>query len=83
MNIEKTDRSVDVRGQLCPYPVIEMKLALKRLGDGQVLEVLTDYEPTVRTTVPAFCERANYPFTINELERKTWQVLIQKHTEPR
>jgi hypothetical protein len=47
MNIEKIDRSVDVRGQLCPYPVIEMKLALKRLGPHRLRADRQDDRPGV------------------------------------
>ena len=80
MAFERIDRTVDVRGQLCPYPLIEIKLALKRLAQGQVLEVLTDYEPAVTTTVPAFCEKTGDSFEVVEIKRKNWRVLIQKGT---
>ena len=78
MDMAKADRTIDVQGQICPYPAIEIKLALKRLAEGQALEVLTDYEPTVRTTVPALCERAGYPFEVTEIRRNAWRVLIRK-----
>ena len=80
MALEKIDHTLDVRGELCPYPLIEIKVALKRLERGQVLEVLTDYEPTAKTTVPAFCAKTGYPFELTEAERNLWRVVIQKNT---
>lgn len=79
MAFEKTDHTLDVRGQICPYPLIEIREALRKLAQGQVLEVLTDYEPTVKTTVPAFCEKKGYPFKTVEVERKVWRVVIEKN----
>ena len=38
---KKADRSIDVRGQMCPYPTLAVRQALRTM-DGQVLEVLID-----------------------------------------
>jgi TusA-related sulfurtransferase len=78
MDFDSIDRTVDVRGQICPYPIIEIKAALKKLAEGQVLELLTDHEPAVRTTVPAFCGKVGYPYDVRALDRKNWRALIRK-----
>ncbi len=78
MALDRPDVTLDVRGNICPYPLIEIKRALTRLQDAQLLEVLTDSEPTVRTTVPAFCERAGHHFTVTETGRQEWRVLIRR-----
>jgi len=76
--IVKTALVIDVRGQICPYPLIGIKEAMKKLAAGQVLAVRTDYEPTVHTTIPSFCEKKGYPFEIRESEKNSWLALIQK-----
>ena len=78
MSLENADRSIDVRGEICPYPTIRIKETLKKLTPGQVLEVLTDYEPAVRITVPGFCFQAGHGFEVVELDRKSWRVRIRK-----
>lgn len=40
---------LDVRGKMCPMPLLETKRKLEELKVGDVLEVLTDYEPATRT----------------------------------
>ncbi len=82
MDPDKVDRTVDVRGHICPYPLIELKVALKGIEPGMVLAVLTDSEPTVRTTVPAFCKKTGHSFEVNEVDRKFWRVLIKKSARP-
>ncbi|MEW6365713.1 MAG: sulfurtransferase TusA family protein [Acidobacteriota bacterium] len=82
MDFDKIDRTVDVRGHICPYPLIELKVALKGIEPGMVLAVLTDSEPTVRTTVPAFCGKTGHLFEIAEVEKKFWRVLIKKRARP-
>ncbi len=80
MNLEKAARLVDVRGQICPYPLIEIKQGMKNLAEGQVLEIVTDYEAAVMTTIPAFCEKTGYLYELNQAGNKTWRVLIVKST---
>jgi TusA-related sulfurtransferase len=72
-------KSIDVKGQICPYPLIAIKNALKELQGGQVLEVHTDWEPTVKETAPGLCRKLNYPIeTIRDEAAKCWRVYIQK-----
>ncbi len=75
---EKTDRSIDVRGKICPYPTLAIRQALQSMK-GQVLEVLIDYEPAVATTLPAFCRRAGYAMEVARAGNAAWKVRITKH----
>ncbi len=55
-----------------------IKKALAEIDPGQVLEVESDYEPTVRTTIPALCEKRGYPVEIHAAGKQAWRVLIRK-----
>jgi tRNA 2-thiouridine synthesizing protein A len=77
MSGEKADRSIDVRGQICPYPTLAIRRALQSM-DGRVLEVLIDYEPTVATTLPAFCRKAGYALEVARAGTGCWRVSIIK-----
>jgi TusA-related sulfurtransferase len=79
MALTKADRTIDVCGQICPYPQIIIKETLKKLKPGEVLEVKIDYEPTVRTTIPAFCNKKGYPFEIKQTDKQIWLAKIQKN----
>lgn len=49
----KPDRTLDVRGQICPMPVIETSKAIKEMDDGQILEVLSS-DPNSRSDIKAW-----------------------------
>jgi TusA-related sulfurtransferase len=53
MSRPKPDRTLDVRGQICPMPVIETSRAIKEMDIGQVLEVLTS-DPNSRSDIKAW-----------------------------
>ena len=76
--LERTNQVIDIRGKICPYTLIDTRDALKALTTGQVLEVMCDYEPAARTTIPNFCERKGYPIEIDELGDGTWLIRIQR-----
>jgi tRNA 2-thiouridine synthesizing protein A len=48
------DKSLDLRGKECPFTVMEIGKALKSLGAGKVLEVLSDRADLV-DDVKAWC----------------------------
>ena len=75
---EKVAQTVDIRGQICPYTLIETRDALKPLEKGQVLEVICDYEPAAKTTIPNFCEKKGYPLETQEDEANLWRLYIEK-----
>ena len=79
MTFTKADKVIDVCGQICPYPQIITKAALKKLRPGDVLEVKIDYEPAVRTSIPAFCDKKGYPYEIRQIDKQIWLAVIQKN----
>jgi TusA-related sulfurtransferase len=74
----KVDKQVDIRGQVCPYTLIETRDALKELSKGQVLQVVCDYEPAVETTIPNFCEKKGYPLETAVEGPNLWHLYIQR-----
>lgn len=75
---EKVVKSVDVRGQICPYPIIETRKALKEVKTGEVFEVITDNPPTANETLPHLCNTRKYPFEKLEIGAGVWKFFIRK-----
>ena len=78
MAVTKADASIDIKGLICPYTLIQTRDTLKGLEQGQVLKVVCDYEPAARTTIPAFCEKKGYPLEIVEEPAGSWHLFITK-----
>ena len=74
----RVDGKIDIRGLICPYTLIETRDALKKLQKGQILEVLCDYEPAAKTTIPGFCEKKSYPLETVEEQKNLWRLRITR-----
>lgn len=68
---------LDVRGEICPYPMLKAVEALPRLREGEELEVLTDHAPALQT-IPAYTQRLGYLTRIEEVEPGVWKVVVYK-----
>ena len=71
-------KAIDVKGQVCPYPIIATRGELKKLAVGDVLEVVTDNPPTANETMPALLASRNYPYERQEVSPGVWKFVIQK-----
>lgn len=74
----KPDAVEDLTGKTCPYTVMGARDALKPLSKGQVLEVITDYEPAAKESIPNFLNKKQYPYNVSEAGAGKWKFLIEK-----
>lgn len=78
MSETKVDKSIDVRGEVCPIPDVETKRALKSMESGQILEIMLDY-PLSKERIPEAVKReGNEVIEIDEVGSSEWKILIKK-----
>lgn len=71
----KIDKSIDIRGEVCPYTFVRTKLALENLSSGQILEVITNHKPAVRNVVRS-CENEGHAILESKRVNETDYLLI-------
>ncbi len=69
---------LDVRGYVCPYPVIYTKKALSRLEENGVLEVLIDNPPSCETVPKAASEEGHEVLGVEKVGEGVWKITIKK-----
>ena len=75
--MKKPDKVLDLRGEPCPEPQIEILKALEQLKEGQVLEIITDDEP-LQTSVPELCKSKGYPCEVQREGQTSFRIRIMK-----
>ena len=73
-----TVAKLDVRGEICPYPMMRTVSALKRLSaDEGTLEVVTDHAPALET-IPTQAARLGFHTHIAESGASEWRITITR-----
>ena len=74
-----TPTKLDVRGEICPYPMMRTVSALKKLsGDESTLEVVTDHPPALET-IPTQAARLGFRTDIEETGAAEWRLIITRN----
>jgi len=71
------DEELDVKGMVCPRPMVMTMTALKGMRSGQILKVTGD-DSSVKHSIPSLCERAGYQLLEQSEEIGTYIFVIQK-----
>jgi tRNA 2-thiouridine synthesizing protein A len=74
-------RQLDVRGEICPYPMMKASEELKKLPAGESLEVLTDHAPCL-TTIPWEAAKHSYRAEIVRVGDPEWRIMLTPASAP-
>jgi len=75
-----TLKQLDVRGEICPYPMMKTVQALKKLkADDLGLEVITDHAPALET-IPTQAARLGYSANIEETGSPEWKITLTRNS---
>jgi TusA-related sulfurtransferase len=71
-------RTLDVRGEICPYPLFEAKAAMGHLAAGGRLEVLIDY-PLALDNITRWATSAGHVVVeVSEVGRSEWRIVLER-----
>ena len=71
-------QTLDVRGEICPYPMMRTVSALKKLSaDEKVLEVVTDHAPAL-DTIPTQAARLGFKTEVEDVGGSEWRILLTR-----
>ena len=69
-------KQLDVRGEICPYPMMKASEALKKLSSGESLQVLTDHAPAL-STIPWEAAKQGYRASIERVGSPEWLITLE------
>lgn len=72
---------LDVRGEICPYPMMKTVEVLRTLSEGEALEVLTDHPPALES-IPFYTSRLGYRCAVEECAPGQWRIRITRAGAP-
>jgi len=73
----KPDETLDVRGEVCPYPDVKTQRKVKSMKPGQVLEVLVDYPLSVERIPRSMQKMGHEVLKVEKIGESEWRLLIR------
>ena len=67
---------LDVRGEICPYPMLKAVEAMKKLKGTDTVILFTDHAPCL-STIPPQAGRYGYTFQVEETGRADWTITLE------
>jgi tRNA 2-thiouridine synthesizing protein A len=77
----KVDKTLDIKGQVCPYTFVRSKLAIEKMNLGEVLEIITDHKPASENVPKSMENEGQKVLKIDQTSEKEWHIFVRKDRE--
>jgi len=68
---------VDVKGETCPIPLVEMRKALRKANEGDVIEIIGTHPASLKE-IPMAANALNVKIISEEQQGEVWTIKLQK-----
>jgi tRNA 2-thiouridine synthesizing protein A len=72
------DKSINIKGLVCPYTFVKAKLAIESMEIGQILEILLDYEEAARSIPKSMEDHGQKVLKVDKINATDWILQIRK-----
>ena len=76
MNKEHIQK-LDTLGLRCPEPVMMIRKTVRKMQQGEILEVIAD-DPATTRDIPSFCRFMDHTLLESHIEQTPYRYLIKK-----
>ena len=73
----KVDKTLDVKGEICPNPDVRTLTTLEKMEKGQILEVLVDYPLSVERIPRNVENRKHKVLKVEQVSGPEHRILIE------
>ena len=74
----EADKELDIRGEVCPFPWVHAKKAMKKLNVGQVLRIVGDHGPALKNIPGNFTDEGQTILKAEATGGVDWEILVRK-----
>ena len=72
--------SLDVRGEICPVPLVRAMEAMRAASTGRQIEMMTDFLPAVLTVTNAALKEG-WDINIRRMNLTEWRIFLSRAEE--
>ncbi len=72
------DKTLDVKGDVCPFPWVKAKKSLKKLKVGQILRIVGDHGPALKNIPRNFTDEGQTVLKAEPAGEVNWEIIVRK-----
>lgn len=69
--------TLDTSGKCCPMPMVEANKAIKKLAEGDVIQIIAT-DPGTLSDIPSWCERTGNELVSYSEQNSTYEYYVRK-----
>ncbi len=74
----KIDKTIDIKGQVCPYTFVRSKLAMEKMNVGEVLEIILDHRQAIENVPRSMENEGQKVLKVEQTGEKEWRIVVRK-----
>lgn len=74
----KADKTVNIKGLVCPYTFVKSKLAIEDMKVGEVLEITLDYPEATRSIPKSMQDHGHKILKLEQINETDWIIVVRK-----
>ncbi len=74
----KVDKTIDIKGQVCPYTFVRSKLAIEKMNVGEVLEIILDHKQAIENVPRSMENEGQKVLKVEQTGEKEWRIIVRK-----
>ena len=74
----KIDKTLDVKGEVCPFPWVKAKKSLNKLQVGQVLRIVGDHGPALKNIPRNFADEGQTVLKAERTGELDWEIVVRR-----
>lgn len=77
----KPDKSINIKGLVCPHTFVRAKLAVEGMDVGEVLEIILDYPEAANSIPKSMQDHGQTVISVDKINDTDWRLLIKKEVD--
>ena len=77
----KVDRTLDIKGQVCPLTFVRSKLAIEQMAIGEVLEIIVDHQASAVNVPRSMEQEGQTVLGVEQTAEAQWHLFVRKDRE--
>ncbi len=74
----RIDKTLDVKGEVCPFPWVKAKKSLNKLQVGQVLRIVGDHGPALKNIPRNFTDEGQTVLKAERTGELDWEIVVRR-----